>query len=99
MACCSDKGQCPMHKSDSEDDGPKRVVSQAEADQCCAAAEQDDSAPSPTGPAFCVTLAVVLSPLPALLPQLEPHASTSRASVPLPPARVAKHLLLSVFLV
>lgn len=98
MACCSDAGPCPMHKSESED-GSTRVLTQAEADRCCAASEQDDSAPSPTGPAFSVTLAVALSPLPALLPQLESHASISRASVPIPPAHVPKYVLLSVFLV
>ena len=99
MACCSDDGRCPMHKSGSEDDESNRMVSQAEADRCCAASEQDDSAPSPTGPAFSVTLAVALSPLPALLRQPECHVSMSRTSVPIPTAHVAKHVLLSVFLV
>ncbi len=99
MACCSEDGPCSMHKSDSADDESKRVVSQAEADRCCAASEQDDSAPSPTGPAFTITLAVALSPLPALLPQSESHVSISRASVPIPAAHVPKHVLLSVFLV
>ena len=99
MACCSDDGPCPMHKSDSEDDDSKRVVSQAEADRCCAASEQDDSAPSPTGPAFSVPLALALSPVPALLPEPEPHPDIWRAAVPVPTAHVPKHLLLSVFLV
>lgn len=99
MACCSEDGPCPMHKPDSEGDESKRVVSQAEADRCCAASEQDDSAPSPTGPAFSVALAVALSPVPALLPRPESHASIPRASVPIPPAHVPKHVLLSVFLV
>ena len=99
MACCSDDGPCSMHRSDSADDESKRVVSQAEADRCCAASEQDDSAPLPTGPAFSITLAVALSPAPALLPQPDSHASISRISVPIPTAHVAKHVLLSVFLV
>ena len=98
MACCSDDGLCPMHKSNAED-GPRRVVTQAEADHCCAASEPEDSAPSPAGPAFVVTLAVVLSPVPALLPGPEPHPGIWRASAPLPTASVPKHLLLSVFLV
>ena len=98
MACCSDDGACPMHRSESED-GPTRVVTQADADRCCAAAEQDDSAPSPTGPTFTATLAVTLSPLPALLPQPQLHVSISRPSVPIPTAHVPKHVLLSVFLV
>ncbi|HUE85168.1 MAG TPA: hypothetical protein VMO26_03750 [Vicinamibacterales bacterium] len=88
-----------MHKSDSERGGSKRVVSQAEADRCCAASEQDDSAPSRSNLAFSVTLAVVLSPVPVLIPALEADADIWRASVPIPAARVAKHLLLSVILV
>jgi hypothetical protein len=98
MACCSDDGPCPMHKSESQD-GPTTVVTQAEADRCCAASEQDDSAPSPTSPAFFMTLAVALGPVAVLLPQPEAHASISRASVPIPTAHVPKHVLLSVFLV
>lgn len=99
MACCSDDGQCPMHKSESEDDGSKRVVSQAEADRCCAASEQDGAAPSPSHVAFAISLGVVISPVPVLIPEAEAHADIWRASVPRPAARVPKHLLLSVLLV
>lgn len=98
MACCSDDGPCPMHKSDSED-GQTRVITQAGADRCCALSEQDDSSPSPTSPAFFVTLAVALSPVAVLLPPPDVHASIWRASVPIPTAHVRKHVLLSVFLV
>jgi hypothetical protein len=99
MACCSDDGPCPMHKSASRDDGSNRVVTQPEADGCCAASERDDSTPSPSGSAFFVTLAVVVGPVSALLPELQPHAGIWRALVPIPSAHVPKHLLLSVFLV
>ena len=98
MACCSDDGPCPVHKSDSEN-GPTRVVTQAQADRCCAASEHEDSAPSPSYGAFFVTLAVALSPIPGLLPAPEAHADIWRASVPIPASPVPKHLLLSVFLV
>ena len=98
MACCSDDGPCPMHKSESED-GPTRVVTQAEADRCCAASEHEDSTPSQSNAAFFVTLAVALSPIPALLPEPEPHPDIWRAAVPISTAHVPKHLLLSVFLV
>ena len=99
MACCSDDGTCPMHKSESKDDGPTRVITQAEADRCCAASEQDDSAPSPSSAAFFVALGVVLGPVPALLPDPQARVELWRASVPIPTAHVPKHLLLSVFLV
>lgn len=98
MACCSDEGPCPMHTSESED-GSTRVLTQAEADRCCAASEQGDSAPSPSGPALFVALGIVLHPVPALLPDPPAHVELWRASVPLPTAHVPKHVLLSVFLV
>ncbi len=100
MACCSDDGPCPMHKSESED-GPKptRVVTQAEADRCCAASEHEDSTPSQSNAGFFLTLGVALSPILALLPEPEPHPGIWRASVPIPASHVPKHLLLSVFLV
>lgn len=99
MACCLDEGPCPMHKSDSPEDSSKRVVSQAEADRCCAASEQDDSAPAPSSFAFSVTLAAAIGPVPLLIPQPDARADIRRASVPIPAARIPKHLLLSVLLV
>jgi hypothetical protein len=102
MACCSDEASCTMHQSHSEthDGGPKRAVSQAEADRCCAASEGDDSVPSASTVAFVVTLGLVIGPVvPASIPQAEAHGDLWRASVPIPAARVPKHLLLSVFLV
>ena len=98
MACCSDGGPCRMHESKSQDDGSVRVVSQAEADRCCVASGQDDSAPSPNV-AFLITLAAALPPIPALLPEPERHAGISHAAMRVPAAHVPKHLLLSVFLV
>jgi hypothetical protein len=98
MACCSDDGPCPMHQSKSQN-GPTDVVTQAEADRCCAASGQDDSAPSPSTVGFFVTLGIVISPIPALLLEPEARADTLRAAVPMPTGHVPKHLLLSVFLV
>jgi hypothetical protein len=98
MACCSDDGPCLMHKSDSRDEST-RVLTQAEADRCCAASEQDDSAPSPAHLGFFAMLGNVVSPIPALLPEPEARAEIWRASVPIPTTPVPRHLLLSVFLV
>jgi hypothetical protein len=99
MACCSEDAPCRMHKSESQSDGSKRIVSQAEADRCCAAAQQDDSTRSTSNLAFAVTLAVVISPVPVLIHAPDAHANIWRTSVPIPAANVPKHLLLSVFLV
>lgn len=98
MACCSDDGPCPMHSSETTD-GSTRVLTQAEADRCCAASEQDDSAPSPSGAALLVAPAIVLTAVPVLIPEPPAHVELWRASVPLPTAHVPKHVLLSVFLV
>jgi hypothetical protein len=97
MACCTDNAPCPMHGGD--DGGSTRVVTQAEADRCCAASERDDPAPSPATVAFSVPLSVIAGAVPALLPELprQPHAW--RTVMPPAPAHVPKHVLLSVFLV
>ena len=98
MACCAVGGTCQMHKSERED-GSTRGLTQAEADRCCAASEQDDSTPSPSSAGFFVALGIVHSPVPALIPDPQAHVELWRASVPIPTAHVPKHLLLSVFLV
>ena len=99
MACCSEGGACPMHNADSESTGTTQAVTQAEADRCCAASEQDESAPSPTSTPLAVTLAVVVGPVSDLLPALQPGLALWAASLPVPAGHVPKHLLLSVFLV
>jgi hypothetical protein len=97
MACCSDES-CPMHKSD--ESGSTRVLTQADADRCCAASEQDDATPSPSNLLNLITLGFVLNSAPAGLSVPEHHhAEIWRASVPIPIPHVSKHLLLSVFLV
>ena len=99
MACCVASDMCPMHKSDSNGAGGKRVVSQADADQCCAASERDNSAPSPTAVALTSPLAVLASPVPFIVPEPPRYPTFWRSVVPSPPADVPKHVLLSVFLV
>jgi hypothetical protein len=99
MACCSDDGPCPMHKSPSHENRSAPVVTQAEADRCCATPEQDDSAPSTSIVAFAVSLALVPSAVPVLLPDAAARADAWRTAVRVPVTRVPKHLLLSVFLV
>jgi hypothetical protein len=99
MACCSAEGPCPMHESESRSDGSTRVVSQAEADRCCTLSKRDDSTPSPSNVALSIAQAVWVSPVPALIPAPKAHSEFWRALVPLPTARVPKHLLLSVLVV
>jgi hypothetical protein len=99
MACCIGDGSCPMHKSDSDEQGAKRVISQAEADRCCASSERDESAPSSPSFVLTVALAPVTSPAPLVVPQIGPELEAWRTVVPIPATHVSKHLLLSVLLV
>ena len=99
MACCSDHEPCPMHKSEQGDGAATRLITQAEADRCCAASEPDDAAPSQSSVNFSDVLDVASSPAPSLLPEPQHRALCSRAPAPIPKAHVPRHVLLSVFLV
>jgi len=99
MACCMNGTTCPMHKSDSREHSSKQVVSQAQADSCCAsAAQRRDSAAA--GSTFAASGVIALVPVPAFTVRVSAFGSQEwRALVPLRVSSVAKHLLLSVFLV
>jgi len=99
MACCMDGATCPMHKSDRHEHSSKRVVSQAQADSCCAsAAQRHDSAAA--GSTFAASGVIVLVPVAVFTVPVSAFASQEwRALVPLPVSSTPKHLLLSVFLV
>jgi hypothetical protein len=100
MACCAEGAECPMHKGESRDAGSGRVLTQVEADSCCAASERESS--SPSTPTFVAGMSVaVLGPgivLPASVPALV-VSDDWRTDSPIPTAPVPKHVLLSVFLV
>lgn len=100
MACCADGGTCPMRKGASRDAGSHRVLTQVEADNCCASSEREDS--SPSTPAFAAAMSfAVLGPgtvLPAIVPALV-LSDDWRTFSPIPTGPVPRHVLLSVFLV
>jgi hypothetical protein len=99
MACCSESGMCPMRKADSRESASRRVITQAQADSCCAASEREQSSQSPE--TFVVAISsAVLGPsvvIPAPVPALVLSAAR-RTVAPLPASQVPKHVLLSVFL-
>ena len=101
MACCSGSGDCPMHGSTGHGGGSERVVTQAQADSCCAASDGDDSTPSAGAFSLLLSAALVTSTLSTLAPLTAPLASFDawRTHVPLPIGHVSKHVLLSVFLI
>ena len=100
MSCCLDPQTCPMHKGESHDSGAKRVVSQQQADSCCATSEQRQaSQPDLT------LLTVVPGPVHGSGVAVATSDSTSTANRvwrsigPVPIPAVPRHVLLSVFLV
>ena len=99
MACCT-AGECPMHKGESQNSGSGRLVTQAQADTCCALSERQQSGQSALSfitvisSAVLGTGVVVPTPVPALT-----IANAWRTVVPTPLPPVSRHVLISVFLV
>ena len=89
-----------MHKDDSGASGHERVLTQAQADACCAASERDQSSSSnPTAAATISAAALGVSVVrPAIAPALV-LTDGWRTDVPPPGPPAPRHLLLSVFLV
>jgi hypothetical protein len=99
MACCAD-GECPMHKGDSHRSGSERILTQAQADRCCASSERENS--NQSNPSFATAITAAVLGAGTVLPVSVPALVLSdawRTSAPLPVASVPKRLLLSVFLV
>src|SRR5688572_12869564 len=59
MACCADGGECPMHKGDRHRSASGRVLTQVEADSCCASSERQNSNQSNPSLATAITAAVL----------------------------------------
>ncbi len=100
MACCADGNECPMHKGDSHRSGSGRVLTQAQADGCCASSEGKKS--NHSNPSFVTAITVAVLGLGVVVPADIPALVLSdawRTSAPIPSAPVPKHVLLSVFLV
>jgi hypothetical protein len=99
MACCINATSCPMHKSASHRSGSTRIISQVQADNCCAAASNRTQS-SVAGTTFVVAHTTALPPLTDFIVPVPTLALQEwRALVPLPVSAVPKHLLLSVLLV
>lgn len=89
-----------MHKGDSHRFGSGGVLTQVQADSCCASSEGQKSNQSNPSSVTAITAAVlgVGVVLPADVPALV-LSDAWRTAAPLPIAPVPKHVLLSVFLV
>src|SRR6188508_2568771 len=100
MACCADGVECPMHKGDSHRSGSVRVLTQAQADSCCAAAEGQNS--NQSNPSFVTAITAAVLGVGMVLPANVPALVLSdgwRPAAPTRPGPVPRHVLLSVFLV
>jgi hypothetical protein len=90
-----------MHRGESHESQSDRQLTQAEADNCCALSEGENSSPSAPTLAASISFAV-LGPgigLPAGVPALV-LSDDWRTATPIPASpHVARHVLLSVFLV
>jgi hypothetical protein len=100
MACCANDVACPMHKSDPHESRAGRVLTQAQADSCCASSERPQPGPSTTSGAGAISPAVlgVAVVLPASVPILV-LTDGWRTAAPMPTSPVPRHIILSVFLV
>ena len=100
MECCAHGRECPMHKGDSHRSGSERVLTQAQADSCCALSEGKTS--NKSSPTFVAAITPAVLGAGTVLPANVPALVLSdgwRTSAPIPVAPVPKHVLLSVFLV
>lgn len=99
MACCADD-DCPMHKGDSDESSSQRVVTQAQADACCASSERDQS--NSSNPTAIAAISPAVLGAGVLLPAVTPSLVRTdgwRADAPIHSPPVPRHVLLSVFLV
>jgi hypothetical protein len=100
MACCAEGGECSMHEGDSHHAESARVLTQAQADSCCASSEGQHS--NQSHPSFVAAITAAVLGVGVVLPANVPALVLSdawRMSAPIPIAPVPKHVLLSVFLV
>jgi hypothetical protein len=89
-----------MHKTESHGTGSDRVITQLQADNCCASSERENSTQPNLSFVAAVTSAVLGDGiiLPANVPALV-LSDGWRAAAPAPSGPVPRHVLLSVFLV
>jgi hypothetical protein len=98
MECCAQEEQCPMHAATGGSISHK-LVTQTDADTCCALSGRAPSTPSSPSQVTPVVLAAVSTPAAVVLPDLTPLPDRWQALVPITVIPVPRHLLLSVFLV
>ena len=96
MACCAEGVACPMHKGERHQSDGKLTITQARADECCAASEGGASSSAKTS----IVISPALQPHTIVLPPIaSPRLLAPGDPVPDRASAVPRHLLNSVFLV
>jgi hypothetical protein len=99
LDCCKNGTSCPMHTSKSHGSGSTQSITQAQADDCCAASSNRTESPTAVSSVALSNPAAVPAVVPSVVPVAVPALQEWRALVPLPHSPVPKHVLLSIFLV
>jgi hypothetical protein len=89
-----------MHKGESHGSGSGRVITQLQADNCCASSEQEIS--SQSNPTFVAAITSAVLGTAIVLPASVPALLLSdgwRMAAPIPTGPISKYVLLCVFLV
>jgi hypothetical protein len=97
MACCVE-GSCPMHNAETGLHSAE-ILSQAQADSCCASSESTN--PTPASPVFAMALppVTVVQQFFTARPGVSCAFDAARDAVTVAIRRVPKHVFLSVFLI
>jgi len=99
MACCANEQECPMHKAGRHSSGSRQLVSQSDADRCCATSEHGESMPTSVK-AFTVDgLALIPISLSGAVVAPATWSDNPIEQVSGPPSSRSRHVLLSVFLI
>ena len=99
MACCTNRTSCPMHGSDARASDSVVVISQAQADGCCAGQSsrtQSSVADSQVLPSKTIALATVTN---VVVPVTVPALQAWRTVLPRRVSPVPQHLVLSILLI
>jgi hypothetical protein len=99
MACCANEHECPMHKADPHRSAPSLRISQSDADRCCATSEHGDSMPTSVKVTAVDSLALIPVGLSGVVESPAIRFDGVSENPPSPPTSLARHVLLSVFLI
>lgn len=104
VACAAEQttsqvASCPMHEASNPGAAALQTVSQSAPLDCCTASGAGTSTPATSG--FLLPVSSAIAPAPSASATLIaiPPSPVCRIDVPLPPGPVARHILLSVFLI